>query len=79
MQDGAFYEYTFQATNEDDFTAEIFTGTTNEPTHSEGMLASQGSVNFTYVSMNGSLTVYAKAKATDKILSKTVSITGLIS
>ncbi|MFA7097397.1 MAG: hypothetical protein WC383_13075 [Gammaproteobacteria bacterium] len=78
VQDGAFYEYTFQATNEDDFTAEIFTGITDEPTYSRGMIPSQGSVNFTYPSMSGSLTVYAKAKATDKILSEAVSRTGSI-
>ena len=39
VQKGSFYEYRFQAINKDDFSAEIFTGTTNEPTYSQGMLA----------------------------------------
>jgi len=78
VQKSSFYEYRFQAINKDDFTAEIFTGLDDTPTTSQGIIASQGSVDIVMTSIYVSLTVYAKAKATDKLLSEAVSVTGSV-
>ncbi len=73
------HRFTFLVTNNDSITAEIFADANATPTTSRGNVASGSSTSFVITNTTGaSVTIYARAKATDKNYSTVDSAVGTI-
>lgn len=73
---GATDSFVFQITNNDTVYATIYSDQNETPTTSRGLIAPSATVNVTILSGLGTVTCYARAKATDKNYSTIDSATG---